>query len=570
MRPAKVTFVIGVLLILTGIFVPSSTLVHFLRTIPVGLREQLLLGAVLFKFGLGMFGLFLMIVSRMGIWKIEGQPIRRSSSFGGKKDLLILVAIILAALALRVYALNFGLWYDEIMTYVKYVKNPFGEILSTFDSQNQHPLYSLLAHVSFVAFGESTWALRLPAVVFGIGSIWALYLLGCQVSSVREALLSSTLLALSYHHIWFSQNARGYTGLLFWTVLSSWVFLRGLEEGRPRLWVSYAMMASLGVYTHMTMLFVILGHFVIYLVELFRRRKEVWQNKWVGFILGFCLSGLLTFQLHALVLPQLFAGTLGEKSTVTVWKHPLWTVVELAKGMQIGFAGSVVALLALVIFTAGVLSFVRTNPVLLQLLFIPAVVGAAVVIGMGHHLWPRFFFFTIGFGALITIRGGMVLGEGVSRLLRFQQSQWVPIGTTICAALVTASALSIPFVYAPKQDYRGALAFVEWNKQPEDAIVTVGLATIPYKRFYKVDWELAETVDALNAIRFRARRTWLLYTLPLHLQSVHPHIMDLIRNDFRVVKRFDGTLRGGTIFVCRSDIPPLVRSESGIVRNKKI
>ena len=31
---------------------------------------------------------------------------------------------------------------------------------------------------------------------------------GYQVTSEREALLSVVLLAFSYHHIWFSQNAR--------------------------------------------------------------------------------------------------------------------------------------------------------------------------------------------------------------------------------------------------------------------------------------------------------------------------------------------------------------------------
>ena len=343
MHTVKLSFFLGVMLIVTGILVPSSALIESLRTIHVDLREQLLLGAVIFKCGLAIFGLFILIVGRMTKWNVEAQPAKPPPGSGSKKDLVILSAILLSAAALRLYALDSGLWFDEILTYVNYVKKPFGEIISTFDSQNQHPLYTLLAHASFLTFGESAWALRLPAVIFGVGSIWAVYLLGCQVSSSREALLSASLLVFSYHHIWFSQNARGYTGLLLWTVLSSWLFLRALDEGRPQLWFWYATTATLGVYTHMTMLFVIGGQFIIYLIELFRRRKEVWPNRWSGLVYGFCLAGFLTFQSHALVLPQILGGTLSERSTVAAWRNPLWTMLEFVRGMEISFAGGIVA-----------------------------------------------------------------------------------------------------------------------------------------------------------------------------------------------------------------------------------
>ena len=137
--------------------------------------------------------------------------------------LTILAILLLIASILRLYGLGNGLWIDEIVTYVNYGKMPFGEILTTYDSENLHVLFALLANACFKIFGESEWSIRLPAVFFGIGSIWAIYLLGRQVGTAREALLSAAVLTFSYHHIWFSQNARGYTALLFWTILSSWL-----------------------------------------------------------------------------------------------------------------------------------------------------------------------------------------------------------------------------------------------------------------------------------------------------------------------------------------------------------
>ena len=78
-------------------------------------------------------------------------------------------------------------------------------------------------------FGDGPAALRLPAVLFGVASIAALYLFARRVTTVREALVAAALMTVSYHHIWFSQNARGYSALLFWTLVSSWLFARALR-----------------------------------------------------------------------------------------------------------------------------------------------------------------------------------------------------------------------------------------------------------------------------------------------------------------------------------------------------
>ncbi len=553
MHTPNLSLVIGTLLVLAGVFVPSSAIIDSLRTTPGGLREQLLLGASLFKAGLVLLGLITMALGNMSIWKSDMKGKESDAKPPKKSTLAILAAILLAASVLRLYGLDSGLWLDEILTYVNYVKMPFGEIVSTYVSENQHFLYTLLAHACFSIFGESAWALRLPAALFGIASIWALFLFGRHVANAREALLAAGLLAFSYHHIWFSQNARGYSGLLFWTLLASWLFLRGSDEGRPGLWLLYAIAAALGVYTHATMVFVIMGHFIIYLMTLHARRNEIWPNRWAGFFLGFCLTGFLTLQLHALVLPQMMSGIGGTESVVQAWKQPLWTLIELVKGMQIGFAGSLVASAAFLLFGVGVLNYMRTNPVLLQLLIIPVVICAAVVIGMGHHLWPRFFFFGIGFGALVIVRGIMCLAEIATKVLGLGMERSVSIGTALATGMILVSALALPRVYGPKQDYLGALTFVNESRKAGDTIVTVGLATFPYKDFYKVDWQTAESLEKLNVIRSHAKRTWLVSTIEPQLQSVFPEIMATIRRDFRMVKKFYGTLRGGTIFVYRSD-----------------
>jgi hypothetical protein len=554
MQRSKVNLTVGTILIGVATFVSSASLVKMLRASPPPeLLEQLIAGATLFRISLVVLGIFVIALAPMFKKQPRSNYKANTDNSRTKNNVALLALILLTSFVLRIYQLSNGLWLDEILTYVNYAHLPFGEIITTYDSQNQHFLYSLLAHASFFIFGESGWALRLPAVLFGVSSIWALYLLGREVTSSHEALFSCALLAFSYHHIWFSQNARGYTGLLFWTILASWLFVRGLREGLPQLWLLYATTAALGSYTHITMIFVVMGHFLIYGITLFVKRGDKWTGKWTIFFLGFCLAGILTIQLYAFVLPQMFGGTIGQGRVVTEWKNPVWTLLEIVRGMQIGFKGIIPALFALVIFAFGSWSFAHSNPIVIGLLFIPALLCGLAAVGMGHHLWPRLFFFTLGFGALIVVRGTMEVGRVLLSFFRLKSIRAASLGTALCSLLLLASATTIPAAYLPKQDYWGAVGFLAKNKRPGDVIVTVGAAVFPYKKFYGVDWQEVEDAEGLNTMRTQAQRIWLTYTLPVHMKAMYPEIMTIIKNDFRIVRKFYGTLNGGTIFVCLYD-----------------
>lgn len=158
-----------------------------------------------------------------------------------------LALLTLLAATMRAVGLDQQLWYDEMLLAVRWMPLGLGEIATTYTSQNQHMLYSLLARIAVGLFGEHNWALRLPAVLFGVAAVPALFFCarmmatggthegrleaGATKGARREALLASALLAVSYHHVWFSQNARGYTGLALWTLVTTYFFLRGWREG---------------------------------------------------------------------------------------------------------------------------------------------------------------------------------------------------------------------------------------------------------------------------------------------------------------------------------------------------
>jgi len=523
-----------------------------LGELPTALVDQLMVGGMLLKIGCLVLGLFLIGVGRLNIWEGKDHDGQQDKHTKGPTYPWIILSLVGCAIALRLHELGAGLWYDEIVTYVKYVKMPMGDLLTTYDSENQHFLFSAMAHLCFLLFGDHVWAIRLPAVIFGVGSIWAVYELGRQVGSEKEGILAAALLTFSYHHIWFSQNARGYSGLLFWTLLSSWIFLRALPGYKAQRWMLYAAAVALGMYTHATMLFVVMGHFVVFVVHVFRQPIDTRSKNWAGLVLGFVFSGLLTFQLYSLVIPQLL-DTMGMTTSVRDWNSPLWTLLEIIKGLKIGFIIGIVVLVGGgTIIAMGLWSFYKETPAFVGIMLIPGILGPALVLSSGHPLWPRFFFFLAGFGVLTLIRGLLIFGTRLGKLFQANHPKLQPIGMVLCILTISLSAISIAWAYGPKQDFGGALTFVENKREPTDAVVSVGLATFTYQKLYGKNWQQAATIQELNAIRLQNTRTWVVYTMPLHLESYFPEILSSLESEFELVEIFPGTLGGGAVFVSRS------------------
>jgi mannosyltransferase len=545
------TSALGAILVLIGLILPSGALIHILRGAPPeALRQDLLLGAQLFKLGLVLLGIASVVLGR--IWSQPSRALPSQTLLRPRWAWGLLGGILLVSLGLRLYKLDGGLWHDEVITYVNYVSMPLGEIFSTYRDQNQHFLFSILARLATDLFGDGGWSLRLPAVLFGVGSIWALYLFASELTGSGEALLSSALLAFSYQHVWFSQNARGYTGLLFWALLASWAFVAAQRRSGRGYWILYSFFCALGVYTHMSMLFVMLGHFASYTLAAIADPKKRQLKAHVDFLASLALAGLLIFQLHALVLPQILQHG-DEASTVPAWKNPLWAVYQFFSALQISFSSGIVVAAALAVFGLGMWDFARRRREVIYFFVIPCAATAAVVVGSGHHLWPRFFFFAFGFMCMIVVRGvfrGVSTAIGLSRI----PTKSVPVlQAAACGFLILFSAISIPHAYVPKQDFLGALKYVQSEMADGDAVTTVGLAGFTFERFYREPWPAVETVAQLNAIRARASRTWLIYTFPPEVRAVYPDIMTLVDRDFRTLRVFPGSVGSGDIFVCRTD-----------------
>ena len=462
------------------------------------------------------------------------------------------------ALVLRLIALNQQLWFDEIMTLLGSARAPIREIVTRYAGQNQHTLYSILAHVSIRAFGEQPWALRLPAMLFGIACIPALYFFARLVTTNREALAACALMTVNYQHVWFSQNARGYTAVVVWTLLSSIFFLRLTGRSHTKDWLLYGITAALGAYTHLMMVFVVAAQALVYLWMLAAQARfgAPMARRSLHLVYGFVLCALISLALYAATIPDILSHTVGgEREHVRYqWASPLWALSELGRGLRNTTAGGWLALaLGALVLLAGVISYWKQNRFLVGLMVLPGVLTAAGVLATSHNFWPRFFFFEIGFALLILARGAIAIAAFGARALGAAEKFCTSSGTAFIVLLLLASMVPLRAAYAyPKQDYLGAMQFVEQQRKGDEQIITAGVVSTACQHYYRQPWPYVETAAQLEQVIDGNRRTWLLYAMPASIRASQPELWRAIDSNFTVVRRFPGTLGGGDIYVSRS------------------
>ena len=155
------------------------------------------------------------------------------------------------------------------------------------------------------------------AVVFGVVSIPIAYAFGRQIAPRSESFLAAAFLSISYHHVWFSQNARGYTGVLLGTVIASSLFLNLLaaKKVHPGVVIAYGVVSALTVWIHLTAAVTVIAHGVVWLMLSFDRPRRLVSPTSLAVLIALALASLFSLALYGPVLPQLAATLTGSSPT---------------------------------------------------------------------------------------------------------------------------------------------------------------------------------------------------------------------------------------------------------------
>lgn len=187
----------------------------------------------------------------------DAVPTPRTSTQAGNSDqaadgvVFPLAAILVIGLLLRLPQLGESVWYDELWsTHIRLYS--LGELVRVSLNDVHPPAYQFFMFLWIRLFGDSEISIRLPPLILGLGTIALIFRLARSAFPLGIALLAAFLLAVSPAHIWYSQEARAYSLVVFLSVLavhSQWQLLRPDNPGRW-WWAVYAAAVGIGVLTH--------------------------------------------------------------------------------------------------------------------------------------------------------------------------------------------------------------------------------------------------------------------------------------------------------------------------------
>jgi len=190
--------------------------------------------------------------------------------FKNKKNLtsIFLVLIILLALFFRFKGLSTrDIWYDEALDVIQGQKS-FWETTTHMAV----PVHYYFVHF-FLFFGRTTFILGLPSVLFGVASVYLLFLIGKKISNERIGLIAAFLMAISPMNIEFSQQILFYSYFVFFTLLALFFFIDfvlGVAQKKVR-WKSFGfffLFSFINFFVHISAPLVLLIQFIFLLFYL--------------------------------------------------------------------------------------------------------------------------------------------------------------------------------------------------------------------------------------------------------------------------------------------------------------
>ena len=477
-----------------------------------------------------------------------------------RKDILWLGAILLLALALRLWGLNAPLWYDEILTVETHLRLPWAQMISDY-SMNHHYLHDLFAKASMQVLGEQPAAIRLPAMLMGVGSIAAVWVLARQLGGSAVAHATALLLALSYHHIWFSQNARGYTGLALFGTIGLILFLRGMRDPDRKTWVWFAVMLAASVFTHLTGAFLFAALGLVWLGVVVRSGATgLLDRRVLGLpLMGFLLGGVLSVLAYLPIIPGILSSVSAVSGTSGIdvmqeYQNPFWS---LAEGLRTGLgtqgpiivaAGLAVGLLVLL----GSASVWRRDRLFPISVFAHVLVTIVLLSAVGMRIWPRFFFVDIGLVLILIVLGVRL----VTTVLERGKDPSVARIIFPLAVLLMA-AVSVPLMLRnyehPKQDLAGAVALVEATRKPGERVYAVGHAATAFTDHFHTDWTPLSDPQEFNAAMAEPGPVTFVVAFPGRVFRRIPGLDADTNPALTEVKWLPGTLGDGGVVILHRD-----------------
>lgn len=167
--------------------------------------------------------------------------------------IIALFTITIMGLFLRIIGLNKpdGFWYDEALTFsIAKEAFPFGILNKLYNQDFHAPLYYFFLHFFSDIVHNNEILIRFSSVFFGVLALPVFYFTGKELDSPKAGLYTAMLAAINSCLIYYSQEVRFYSFLIFLCALTILFMVRIYKNGNKYDCLGLALTNLLIIYTY--------------------------------------------------------------------------------------------------------------------------------------------------------------------------------------------------------------------------------------------------------------------------------------------------------------------------------
>ncbi len=400
-----------------------------------------------------------------------------------RKEILFVLFCLLIGFALRFYTFDQkSLWIDEIHTFND-SKDGFKDQLKYYKENptNLHPpLFFIITHL-FYPFSNPERDLRIIPLIFGILSIPMMYLLARSFSP-NIALPSTLSLTFMAYHIYFSQDGRMYSMVMFFGMTSLYFFMTYLTTLKKKYLLAVALSFAFQFHlSYSSILFIILSQ----LLWFYRPRED---QGGIGPLPLLTLNGM-TFLLCLPWIAFLMSNYKGQPVMDPLTVQDIGSLGAIMYGILTDWMPNTL-LIALSLFLLVLLILFLKNRgnalILLAVLILPAggLYLYCILLNVTQFITSRYF---INFLPLFLITLYLSLNAIELKFKRLQR--FLRPGLLFLILFVASNLIILPLYYrAEKQDFRGLVNYLNSRLQDGDKIIVGTFTYIPgILHYFRVD-----------------------------------------------------------------------------------
>jgi mannosyltransferase len=318
-----------------------------------------------------------------------------------------------------------SVWFDEAHS-IFFAKMPWRDLWTVLVSKeaNQGLYYILLKF--WLVFGDSEFAVRALSALFAVASIPFLYALANRLLGVRAGLAAVLLLSVNAYFIEYAQEARGYSLVLFLVILSSYLFVRMIQDPDEKItYYGYIIVGSLAVYAHFFAALVVAAQaFSVPFLPPDKSRTR--RLSCAGLVIAALITPIIYFiltkdtgQISWIPRPSLnqlkillmdLSGDVGHRGYLTsvyvlpcviAVSYALVTLFKAGRSMETWRYAFAVLLLGVPVFISFAFSFIK--PILLNKYLIVSMPGIVLLAGIGVSSMKNRFFYPVMISLLVVL-----------------------------------------------------------------------------------------------------------------------------------------------------------------------